>query len=305
MDGLLRSIPDAWGPKLATESGAVTRTKTGPNEIAMTPGAHMALVMLSPQPGREVALGGDRKSVGLAPVGGLEIVPAGADLFARWTTEKENMLFIFDESRLASLAGAELDGGNFELHPPRIGLADRRALLLAEMAREELLRGPSANPLCLESIALLLATHLLRSHSSLCHRADRFRGGLAPGTLRLITDHIRANLSGPLSIDRLAGIAGLSPGHFLRAFRTSVGQAPHQYVIARRLAEAEHLIETTDLPLAMVASATGFSSNSHLTATMRRVRGRTPRELRGRRDAAPAGGEEANPRRDSDNPAAI
>lgn len=281
MQALLQSIPDIWGPKCGTEGGGIARTRTGPNEINLSASAHVALVMLTPQPRREIALGSDRRTIGLAPIGALEIVPAGADLFARWVTAKENMLFALDDRRLARLAGAEFDTQRFELYPPRIGFVDTRALALAQLAREELELGDAASDVCLDALLTLLSTHLLRTHSSLRRLPDQpFRGGLAPKVWTRVDDYIQGNLASRLSIARLAEIAGLSPSHFLRAFRKATGQAPHQYVIGRRLDQAERLIATSELPLAAIAAATGFSSNSHMTATMKRSRGRIPKELR-------------------------
>lgn len=280
MQSLLRSIPDAWGPKYGIGGRAVAATRTGPNEIALSPSAHMALVLLTPQPKREVALGSDRRRIGFAPVGALEIVPARAEFFARWSTEKENVLFMLDERSLADLAAAELDAADAELQPPKLGSVDKRALMLAQMVWEEFGRGASASPLCLESLMILLSVHLLRNYSSRAGRRDAFAGGLTPRALRAVLDHVEDNLTEDLSVARLAGIAGLSPGHFLRAFRTSVGQAPHRYVLGQRLNRAERLIATSALPLDTVAAAAGFCSNSHLTATMKRLHGRTPKELR-------------------------
>lgn len=291
MQTILRAIPDSWGPKAVTESGALTRTRTGPNEIALTPPAHMMLVMLTPQPAREVALASDRRAIGLAPAGSVEIVPAGADLFARWVTAKENLLFLFDEAGLAGFAAAEFGKEDFEFRPPGIGVADRRALMLARLAGEEIGRGEEASALCLESILVLLSSHLLRTYSTLGTGPVRVSGGLSPRALRLVRDHIRENLSEALSVARLAEVAGLSPSHFLRAFRQSVGEAPHRYIMGERVAFAERLIAERDLPLGAVANAAGFCSGSHMTVTMRRLRGYTPKAvrreaLRGRHGAA-------------------
>ena len=281
MPALLRSIPNSWGPKFGAESGAVTRTRTGPNEISFTAASNLVLVMLTPQPDREVALGSDRRTVALAPVGSTEIVPAGADLFARWTVDKENLLLALDQDRLASLAGVEFQNGDFELRPPRIGLVDRKALLIAQLVREEFQLGEAASELCFDGLITLFAMHVLRSYSSLGDRPDRLlRGGLSPRAWRSVNEHIRENLSERLSIRELAEVAGLSPSHFLRAFRRTTGQAPHQFLIAQRLALVERLVVTTELPFALIASSAGFASNSHMTATMKRLRGLTPMELR-------------------------
>lgn len=281
MSTLLRYIPDAWGPKLDADSGAVARTRIGPNEIAFKAPAHMALVMFTPQPNREVALNSDRKTITLAPVGAIELIPAQAELFARWRVSKENLLIALDQERLAQLAREEFDSEDFELRPPKPGYLDQQALLLANLIREEFQRRESANRLSVDALITLFANHLLRSYSTFGDRPMRlFRGGLSPRAWRRVTEYIHAHLCDDLSVGRLAQIAGLSPSHFLRAFHQSAGEAPHRYVLAQRLALAERLAKTTDIPFARVATAAGFSSNSHMTATMKRLWGLTPSELR-------------------------
>lgn len=282
MRTFLQGIPDSWGPKHCTATGAITHTRAGPNQIVLTPPVTFALVLLTPQPHREVALGTDRGTIGLAPIGGVEIVPAGADLFARWRTDKENMLFALGTEQLAEIADSEFGGDEVTFRPPGIGLIDRGALSLAQMARDEIERGEEANPLCLDSLIVLLGTHLLRSYSTFAGRSQRRHvGGLSPRRWRLVHEYIETHLAERrLSIRELAAAVGLSPSHFLRAFRETAGQAPHSYVIERRLLLAERLILDGGLPLNAVAAMAGFASNSHMTSSMRRVRGYTPRNLR-------------------------
>jgi hypothetical protein len=44
-----------------------------------------------------------------------------------------------------------------------------------------------------------------------------------------------------LTVGRLARLAGLSPYHFIQAFRAHAGQTPHQYLRARRIERAKEL----------------------------------------------------------------
>jgi AraC family transcriptional regulator len=104
----------------------------------------------------------------------------------------------------------------------------------------------------------LFATHLLRTHSSFSDRSrGPMRGGLSAKTVHPVTEFIAENLSKDLSIGRLAEVAGLSPSHFLRALRQTLGQPPHQYVLAQGLALVKRLAKTTDMPLMVVAAAAG------------------------------------------------
>lgn len=241
----------------------------------------MALVMLTPQPGREVSLNSDRKSVFLAPVGTMEIVPAGTDLFARWKTAKENILLALAPKQLSKLAGLEFGREDFEFRPLAAGHVDEKALLLAQLVREEFRRGEPENHLYMDSLLTVFSTYLLRNYSTFQDNpASRHRGGLSPKAWRDVQDYIRANIGEQLSIERLALLAGLSPSHFLRAFKLTAGRSPHQYVLARRLELAEHLVITTDMPLTQIARLTGFANHSHLTATMRRHKFTTPSALR-------------------------
>ena len=288
MRNLLDGIPDDWGPKYEADRGAVTRTRTGPNEIGFKAPSHMAIVLLTTQPDRELALNSDRKSVFTAPVGTVEIVPATSDLFARWTTAKENLLFAFAPDRLSDLAGLEFERPDFEFRLLKAGHVDEKALLLANMIQDDLRRGALHDRLHLDSLITVFSTYLLRHYTTLQGRScNRSRGGLSVKTWRDIQNYIRANLSEDLSVKRLALVAGLSPSHFLRAFRETAGQPPHKYVLSTRLTMAEHLAVSTDLTLAAIARHTGFSNHSHMTAAMRRHKMIAPSALRRATAAGP------------------
>ena len=89
-----------------------------------------------------------------------------------------------------------------------------------------------------------------------------------------------ARLGDDVKLDEIARAVGLSSSQLLRSFRKRTGTSPHQYLTRLRLDRARSLILGETLPLAAVALACGFSSQSHLTAVMRREDGLTPGALR-------------------------
>jgi AraC-like DNA-binding protein len=97
----------------------------------------------------------------------------------------------------------------------------------------------------------------------------KWRGGLPPGVLRRVREYIDSHLSDDLELEQLALTAGLSLHHFARAFKTSVGVPPHQFVLQRRLSLARDLLTSTDCPIADIAIAAGFSDQSHLARHFR------------------------------------
>lgn len=278
---MLSSIPEAWGPKFQHDGGAVTRTHTGPDTIEFKAPAHMMIIMFNPQPGREIGLNSDRRAIGMAPMGSLEIVPDQSELFARWRKEKQSLLVAVQPERLRDLAGMEFDNETFELHPPTLGHTDRKAHKLACNMRYEIENRELAWRENLDALITAFSIHLLRNYSSLRPSPPRrFTGGMAPSTWRRINDFIHGHLNETLTLKQLAIIAGLSPSQLARAFRQTAGQSPHQYIIGCRLMLARHLIVSTDMPLEKISRTVGFSSNSHMTATMQRAWHKTPTDLR-------------------------
>ncbi|MBC3919738.1 AraC family transcriptional regulator [Undibacterium sp. CY18W] len=90
-----------------------------------------------------------------------------------------------------------------------------------------------------------------------------------------VLEYMRANLAETLSLDKLALVAGLSPFHFLRSFKTQYHATPQQMLMALRLFEAKCLLGK-GLPPAQVAAATGLSDQSHLNKAFVRRYGVTP-----------------------------
>ena len=278
---MLQAIPEHWGRKLETEHGAVSHSRVGPNAIRLRAQGHYALILLSPQTARHVALNSDRMMAGAAPVGSIEVVPMGSDLSAQWETPKENVLAGLATQRLQALAGAEFGTDRFELYPPGLGCVDTKALAMGRAIRDELQCGTFAVSECVDAWLTVLGVHLLRRYSSLGNRTrSGARGGLSPATWRRVEDYIRMHLAERITVEQLAETARLSPSHFARSFLARTGQAPHQYILAMRLEAARERILAGKEPLERVARLAGFSSHSHLTSTMRRFWGIGPTEIR-------------------------
>ena len=76
-------------------------------------------------------------------------------------------------------------------------------------------------------------------------------------------------------LGELARLAGMSKCHLVHLFHKEVGLPPHAYQIQLRVARARVLV-AEGVPLAEVATLTGFSDQSHLTRLFKRVVGVPP-----------------------------
>jgi AraC family transcriptional regulator len=106
------------------------------------------------------------------------------------------------------------------------------------------------------------------------------RGGLAPWAKRRCLDLMQARLSEDISLDELAAEAQLSPFHFARMFKESVGVPPRAYLTRLRLERACELLETTDLPVTEIAMEVGYSSNQVLARLFVKHRHMAPSDYR-------------------------
>ncbi len=221
--------------------------------------------------------------------GDVAVIPAGVPIEIRSREEEpqevETFVMRLDPTfvgRSAEGAGVDPDGieivgslGGRDPEIGRIGLS-----LLQELESEGLMGGLYA-----DSLATLLAVHLLRRHSSLGHSAVHKTerepaGGLPKAVLRRVTDYVEENLSRNLTLAEISGVAHMSPFYFSRMFKLSTGLSPHRYVVRRRVEKAKALLVGTNLPLHEVARLSGFTDQSHLAKHMRHLLGTTPRSFR-------------------------
>jgi AraC-like DNA-binding protein len=112
---------------------------------------------------------------------------------------------------------------------------------------------------------------------------QRPTGGLAPSALRRVREHIEQGLAQHIELCDLAELTGLSPCHFSRAFKQSMGMPPHRYLMSRRVVEAARLIETTQMPMSEIALEVGFADQSHFTRVFTAQIGESPRRFRHQR----------------------
>jgi len=122
--------------------------------------------------------------------------------------------------------------------------------------------------------------HLLVRHAGVERaRPLRVRGGLSGVAKRRVLELIDARLDARLTVDMLASKVGLSPAHFARAFRETMGQAPHQYLLGLRLERARRLLELCGAELSDIAQRTGFADQAHFTRLFKRAYRVTPGAL--------------------------
>ena len=113
----------------------------------------------------------------------------------------------------------------------------------------ELTAGGAGGRLAAESLANVLAVHLIRHVLGTPPARAGRTATLPPGRLRAVVEYIEGHLDAGPTLEQMAAVARLSPYHFARQFKAATGLPPHQFVIARRVERAKQLLQAARRPL--------------------------------------------------------
>jgi AraC family transcriptional regulator len=174
--------------------------------------------------------------------------------------------FGIPQATLDEIISEDRDHKSFDLCCPMGSAASDAVMMNFAQALLPALEKPNtANRLFVDHTARAVTAHLANAYGTSRSWARDFRGGLAPWQEKRAKEMLRAKLSGDVSVSELASACRLSTGYFSRAFKRTIGCAPHQWLIQKRIELAKHLILNTDEPLCQVALTTGFVDQSHFT----------------------------------------
>lgn len=104
-------------------------------------------------------------------------------------------------------------------------------------------------------------------------------GGEATSFSRLL-DWMRAHLTEPLTVERLAAEAAMSPRNFSRAFTRAVGVSPAKAVERLRLDVARERVEASWEPIEQIAKSTGLHDPERMRRAFLRAFGQPPQAMR-------------------------
>ena len=170
----------------------------------------------------------------------------------------------------------DLEAMNWEKAPDIAPVIFGRDTLLQSLTAalaQQLDWSAPADRLAMEHLVLSLVARLSVSPKALPP------SGLAPAQLARIEEHLQDLESGPPAFDVLAATLDMSPRHLTRVYKAATGQTLSERHRVIQMDRATELL-ATKLPLAEIALACGFSSQSHFTTAYRQHCGRTPGQVR-------------------------
>ncbi len=145
-------------------------------------------------------------------------------------------------------------------------------VFLARRLRNEFRHWSQGSELIAEGLVLEMLGHAAKKDS-------RTRT-VSPLWLDRIVEKLECEFLQEHSNERLAREAGVHPVHLSRTFRKHYGKSIGRFIKEKRVQHAMLLIEQGRMTLAEIASASGFSDQSHLSRGFKEVVGITPGAFR-------------------------
>lgn len=213
----------------------------------------------------------------------LEVFPGEIGLYLAnhnqafsWDEEAE-FLQLYVAPELLKQISEEVWNAPVDLIPQSAPFVDPLILQIGLALRSSLETESPVGQLYAYSMAHTLATHLLFRYSRRKPLAMPNQGCLSQQQLNQVINYIHDNLEQNVNLIELAGTIQLSPYHFARLFKQSIGLPPHQYQIKCRIERVKELLQLKKLTIADIAQIAGFSSQAHLNYHFKRWVGVTPK----------------------------
>lgn len=180
-----------------------------------------------------------------------------------------------EPASLARAAFESIDGDRIEL-VQQLQVRDALIQQLGLSLKQELEMGAADSRLYAESVAAMLAVHLLKRYSVHQPIFQKRTGGLSSYNLRATIAYINDNLEQNISLTEIASVVHMSPHYFATLFKQSTGVAPHQYLTQCRIERAKHYL-AKNLSVTQVSQLVGYQSQSHFAKVFRKHVGITPK----------------------------
>jgi AraC family transcriptional regulator len=211
----------------------------------------------------------------LYAIGYAGMIPHNYANNTRWDKESRAMVILLENDFIEK----KLELNHFELIPQR-GIYDIEINNISNEFKRQLANLPMAGKIYGDSLVISLAIHIATKYSAGIKKHFAPKGKLSSQQLKNIVDYIHSFINHNLGLNDLAKQIHVSPFHFARMFRRTMGIAPHQYILQLRMEQAKLLLKNTKKSVTDIAYELGFTDLAHFTTTFKKATGSPAAEFR-------------------------
>ncbi|WP_196223553.1 AraC family transcriptional regulator [Roseibium sp. RKSG952] len=209
------------------------------------------------------------------------VTPAGMRSGWRWHEKSDVIVITLDPAKIEQFAQSELgmllDPQQFRDLPQ---FSDPDLCAAGVILRDALETDDMSSAVMFEAMSRVFLVKLLQKYGKRRAEDVELSSRFTSRHYQRVLSFVQRRLDQTITVDQLAAEAGMSPSHFARVFKETLGSTPMQYVMAYRIEQAIKMMDDAERPLGDIALACGFADQAHFTRSFKQVVGQTPRAYR-------------------------
>ncbi|NEP83866.1 MAG: helix-turn-helix transcriptional regulator [Okeania sp. SIO3B3] len=207
------------------------------------------------------------------------VTPAGVESGWQWHVQSKCIIITLEPIKFEKFAQTELG----------ILLSERQLKDLPQFLDEDItqsgiqlleaLKCQLGSQIMFESFARIFLTKLILKYGLQAEEYE-FSKSFTAKQYKQVLDYIALNYGNNILLEDMAAKASLSPSHFSRLFKQTIGQSPYQFLMAYRIEQAKKMLDNPNKLMADIAFACGFSDQAHFSRVFKKIEGLTPKQYR-------------------------
>ena len=207
------------------------------------------------------------------------VTPAGVESGWKWHVKTKCIIITLDPAKFEQFAQTEL---GIILSTEQ--LKDLPQFLDEDITQsgiqlKESLQCDLGSQVMFESYARIFLTKLILKYGLQEEEYD-FTKSFTAQHYKQVLDYIAINYGDNILLEDMAAEANLSPSHFSRLFKQTIGQSPYQFLMAYRVEQAKKMLGKPNALMIDIALYCGFSDQAHFSRTFKKIEGLTPKQYR-------------------------
>jgi len=209
------------------------------------------------------------------------VTPAGVSSGWKWHAPSRVIVITLEPEKLERFAKYELGivlGQEQLLDEPQF---EDPGLVQAGWDLCNALQAEFGSAVIYESLSRIFLVKLLERYGRQQNEELAFSESFTVKHYQRVLNFVANNYGRSITVEDMAKQTAISPFHFSRLFKRTIGESPYQFLTAYRVEKAkEALSSDAEVPLIDIALSCGFADQAHFSRTFKKSTGKTPKAWR-------------------------
>lgn len=208
------------------------------------------------------------------------VTPAGVRSGWKWHAKSKVIVITLEPDKLEKFAQSELGVLLGEKQLKNIPQFIDEDITQAAVMLMDALKSDMGSDVMFESFARVFLTKLIQKYGLQREDDVVFNSSFTSKHYKRVLDYVAMYFGDNVNLETMAAEAGLSPSHFSRLFKQTIGTSPHRFVMHYRVERAKEMLGDSTQPTISIALSCGFADQAHFTRVFKQIEGITPKQYR-------------------------